>query len=106
MNTSEIEMYSIIDRTVLKEEEDFEISASINELLGNLEIDCRIPSNRKVNLHLHSTAKSNVFGQEFCDSGARFEIPLQPLKSDSFTLEVSDENGIPLSRYRIMRSYC
>lgn len=99
-------MYCIIDRTVLKEEEDFEISASINELLGNLEIDCKLPSDRKVNLNLHSNTKSNVFGKQFCESGGKIEIPLQPLKSDSFTLEVSDENGIPLSRFRIMRSYC
>lgn len=99
-------MYCIIDSTILKEEEDFEISASINELLGNLEIDCKLPTDRKITLNLHSNTKNNVLGQQSCDSGSRIEIPLQPLKSDSFTLEVSDENGIPLSRYRIMRSYC
>ncbi len=99
-------MYCIIDSTILKEEEDFEISASINELLGNLEIDCKLPLDRKITLNLHSNTKNNVLGQQSYDSGSRVEIPLQPLKSDSFTLEVSDENGIPLSRFRIMRSYC
>lgn len=99
-------MYCIVDRTILKEEENFEISASINEILGSLEIDCKLPTHRNVNLNLHTNTESNVIDKKTFESDGKIEILLQPLKSDSFTLEVSDENGIPLSRFRIMRSYC
>lgn len=99
-------MFSIIDQTVMQEAEDFEISASINELLGSLQVDCNIPRDRKVSLQLHSSTRSNLISNQLDAAESKVEIELQSWNSDSFTLEISDENGNAISRYRIMRSYC
>lgn len=99
-------MFSIVDCTVLKEDDEFAISASINEMLGSLELECNIPKDRKVGFQLHSGAKNNLMNRQLFGSGEKVEIELQAHKADSFTLEVSDENGNAMSRYRIMRSFC
>lgn len=99
-------MFSIIDQAVMQEAEDFEISASINELLGSLQVDCNIPRDRKVSLQLHSSTRSNLISNQLDAAESKVEIELQSWNSDSFTLEISDENGNAISRYRIMRSYC
>jgi len=99
-------MFSIIDFTVLKEEEDFDVSPSINELLGSLELECKIPQDRKVCFELLSTSSKNLVDNRLYGSGDKLEIPLQHYHSDSFTLEVSDENGNAITRYRIMRCFC
>lgn len=99
-------MFTIIDTTVLKEEEELKISASIDELLGNLCIDCEIPQHRTLNVKLHGGIKSNLVSKSLSNPDSNVQIALSPLNSDSFTLEFSDENGIAMSRYRIMRSFC
>ncbi|NEN24572.1 hypothetical protein G3O08_13775 [Cryomorpha ignava] len=99
-------MYNIVDCTVLKEETDFNVTASINSLGGSLELECKIPIDRKIALELLSTTRKNLVGNRFYKSGEKIEIPLQQHNADSFTLEISDENGNAITRYRIMRSYC
>lgn len=99
-------MFCIVNNTILKEEEDFDVSASINDNSGSLEVACNIPSNKKVTLALVSTSSKNLVGNKLYASGACIEIPLKQYNADSFTLEISDENGTAMSRYHIMRSYC
>jgi len=99
-------MFNIVDCTVLKEETDFDVTASINSLVGSLELECRIPSDRKIALELLSTTRKNLLRNRFYTSGEKIEIPLKAHNADSFTLEISDENGNAISRYRIMRAYC
>lgn len=99
-------MFSIVNNTILKEEVDFEVSASINGNCGSLEVACNIPDNRKVALALVSNSSKNLVGNKLYASGECVVIPLKEYNADSFTLEISDENGNAMSRYRIMRSYC
>jgi len=99
-------MFSIVDCTVLKDEVDFDVSASINELLGSLELECKIPQDRKVGFELLSNSKKNLAENRLYESGDKVKIPLEKYQSDSFTLEVSDENGNAITRYRIMRCFC
>ena len=99
-------MFCIVNNTVLKEEVDFEVSASINDNCGSLEVACNIPHNRKVALALVSNSSKNLVGDKLYASGECITIPLKKFNADSFTLEISDENGNAMSRYRIMRSYC
>jgi len=99
-------MFCIINNTILKEEENFEVSASINDHSGSLEIACNIPNNKKVALALVSNSSKNLMGKKLYESGECVVIPLKEYNADSFTLEISDENGNAMSRYRIMRSYC
>lgn len=99
-------MYNIVDCTVLKEETDFNVTASINSSLGSLELNCSTSSDRKIALELLSTTRKNLLRNRFYTTGEKIEIPLKQHNADSFTLEISDENGNAISRYRIMRSYC
>lgn len=99
-------MFSIVDCTVLKEETDFEVTASINRLLGSIELECNIPEDRKIALELLSNTRKNLAGNKLYITGEKIEIPLQKHNADSFTLKISDENGNAISRYRIMRCYC
>jgi|SRR5690554_2742893 len=99
-------MFSIVSNTILKEEADFEVSASINDNSGNLEVACNIPYDKKIALVLISNANKNLMEDKLYVSGDSIEIPLKKYNADSFTLEISDENGNAMSRYRIMRSYC
>lgn len=99
-------MFSIIDCTVLKEDVDFDVSPSINELLGSLELECKIPQDRKVCFELLSNSGKNLVDNRLYGSGDKLEIPLKQHHADSFTLEVSDENGNAITRYHIMRCFC
>lgn len=99
-------MFCIVNNTILKEEEDFKVSASINDNSGSLEVACDIPLNKKVSLALVSNSRKNLVGKKLYGSGECIVIPLKEYNADSFTLEILDENGNAMSRYRIMRSYC
>lgn len=99
-------MFCIVNNTIFKEEEDFDVSASINDNSGSLEVACNIPGNKKIALVLISNSSKNLMGNKLYASGECIEIPLKQYNADSFTLEISDENGNAISRYRIMRSYC
>ena len=99
-------MFCIVNNTILKEEADFDVSASINDNSGSLEVALNIPKNKKVALVLVSNTSKNLMENKLYASGECIEIPLKKYNADSFTLEISDENGNAMSRYRIMRSYC
>ena len=99
-------MFCIVNNTILIEEEDFEVSATINDNCGSLEVACNVPSDKKVALALVSNSSKNLMGDKLYASGECIKIPLKQFNADSFTLEISDENGNAMSRYRIMRSYC
>ncbi len=99
-------MFSIVDCTIISKETDFDISASINEILGCIELECKIPIDRKVGFELLASTRKNLADNRLYTTGEKVEIPLRRHNSDSFTLKISDENGNAISKYSIMRCYC
>lgn len=99
-------MFCIVDNIVLAGEDEYEISAAINEISGSLELNWDIPCNQKIGLSLCAGSRKNLISEQLYSQGESLEIPLKNFNADSFTLEVLDENGKAISQYRIMRSYC
>lgn len=97
-------MYSIIDRQSYREDEYYKIWVELSSDRNTLEIDCLLPTHRRIAFGLSGRGKRDLIVRKYYHGGSHVAIPLGQIQGDHFTFEASDESGKTVVVYQIVRS--